>query len=234
MERDSAGRFTNRREGFEEPQDMSQQSYGVRSTGVGMAALIGGAALGTVAMYLFDPHHGAERRAIARNMAGRALESTGDVLHSTSQYAGSAWQAAKDKVAGAASAARGAMPSTDSVRDRASSWFESAKSYIPGRAKLERHSDYAMNPGAVSVTALSTLIIGAGAMWLFDPARGRARRAWIGQKLNRGMNEAGQFASATGRHLRNKMKGYYQQTSSAVRRVGPRTEESLGVENLSA
>jgi hypothetical protein len=73
-----------------------------------------------------------------------------------------------------------------------------------------------MEPAAVSATAVSTLLAGAGAMWLFDPDRGRARRAWIGQKMTRVLHEVGDFARATGRHLRNKSKGYYHDGKSAV------------------
>ena len=73
-----------------------------------------------------------------------------------------------------------------------------------------------MEPAGVSATAVSTLLVGAGAMWFFDPDRGRARRAWIGQKLTRAMNEIGDFARATGRHLRNKSKGYYHEGKAAV------------------
>src|SRR5439155_978246 len=68
-------------------------------------------------------------------------------------------------------------------------------------------------------TALGLLAgsgIGAAAMWLMDPARGRGRRAWLGQKATRLLNETGDFMRATGRHLANKSKGYYYETRSAA------------------
>jgi len=248
MERDSAGRFRSGREPQQSGRTTRQESCAPSAVGAGVASLISGAALGVVAMYLLDPKHGAQRRAMARNLAERALESSGDVtrsaLHSASHYLGDAWHAARDKVADTASAAQDAMPNgksmkngaeklmngassaASSVGDTASDWFESAKSYLPRRAKLEQHSDYAMNPGAVSATALSTMVVGASAMWLFDPDRGRARRAWIGQKITRAIHEIGDFASATGRHFRNKAKGYYHETRSTVQEVGEQVRES--------
>jgi gas vesicle protein len=255
MERDSSGRFRSQRDQQQSQQrPMSVESCTTTATGAGVTAIIGGAALGAIAMYLMDPNHGAERRAMARNLAERALESTGDVartaMSNASHFMGDAYHAAKDKIADSASAAYDAMPNGKDVRkaangvsdaasnaassasDTAHSWLESARSFLPRSVKLEKHSDYAMNPGAVSATALSTLVVGAGAMWMFDPVRGRARRAWIGQKLTRAVNEVGRFASSTGRHLRNKMKGTYYETrsaaESATQRVASGVRETIG------
>src|SRR5262249_35945104 len=107
----------------------------------------------------------------------------------------------------------------------------SARDYLSSRApKPERHSDYAMEPAAVSATALGTLLIGAGAMWLFDPDRGRARRAWIGQKITRAVNEMGDFARATGRHLPNKSNAHAPRIRTAAdtggKKVGFRSRGS--------
>jgi len=202
-------------------------------------SLLGGAAVGAVAMYLMDPNHGDERRARALETAHRALEAgtvaARTAYHGTADALGHAWEAASEKAGEAGSAAYAAMPSTKDVRkggermldrvydagsnlrDTAGSWMDSARNMLPRSAHLERHSDYAMNPAGVSATALGALALGAGAMWLFDAARGRGRRAWIGQKATHFMHEIGSFGRATGRHLRNKAKGYYYETSSAVR-----------------
>jgi gas vesicle protein len=198
----------------------------------GVLSLLGGAALGTLAMYLLDPAQGDERRAAARQLAQRAFRTTADAARSAynrgSEVASDAWDKVSEKAADAGAAAYDAMPSgknlaasasdaASSASDTAHSWFDSARGYLSRRRpQLERHSDYAMEPAAVSATAVSTLLVGAGAMWFFDPDRGRARRAWIGQKLTRAMNEIGDFARATGRHLRNKSKGYYHDGKAAV------------------
>ena len=63
---------------------------------------------------------------------------------------------------------------------------------------------------------LGALVWSVGAMWLLDPDRGRSRRAWLAQKATRAANETGRFMRATGRHLRNKSKGYYYETRSAA------------------
>jgi hypothetical protein len=190
-------------------------------------------------MYLLDPEHGQDRRAAAKAAAARALEASGNAAHSafdsSKHFLGDAWETVSDKASQYASAAGDAMPSGKDVRksgqrfmdgasdagsnisDKARSWFNSARDAMPERFRLEQHSDYAMNPPAVTATALSALALGAGAMWLFDANRGRARRAWLGQKANRFMNEIGKFGRATGRHLSNKAKGYYHETASAVR-----------------
>jgi len=220
----------------------SRESCAPASATTAILSLVAGTAVGTLAMYLLDPEHGEDRRAAARRAAQRALEASGGAAHqaydSTKHFLGDAWETVSDKAADLSSAASDAMPSGKDVRksgrrfmngasdvgsnisDKAQSWFQAARDAMPERhLGLERHSDYAMNPPAVTATALGTLALGAGAMWLFDANRGRARRAWLGQKANRLMNEIGKFGRATGRHLSNKAKGYYHETASAVSNV---------------
>jgi len=194
-------------------------------------------------MYLMDPNHGEDRRTRALEAAHRALEVSSDAARSayqgTAHALGHAWDAASEKAADVGSTAYDAMPSAKDVRkggerwmdraremgsnaassvsDTTHSWLDSARNMLPRSAHLERHSEYAMNPTGVSLTALSALALGAGAMWLMDASRGRGRRAWLGQKATRFMNEIGTFSRATGRHLRNKAQGYYHETASAVR-----------------
>jgi len=69
---------------------------------------------------------------------------------------------------------------------------------------------------SASAMAFGALALGVGAMWLFDPNRGRARRAWIGQKATRFMNETGDFFYATGRHVANKSRGYAHDAGQAM------------------
>jgi gas vesicle protein len=237
MERDSSGRFRGR--GEQTSYEQSQQRCS-SSVGASIGALIGGAALGAIATYLLDPEQGADRRAALGKTAHRAFDSTADALRSayesTAHGVGSALSAVGEKASAVGAAAYDAMPDSKDIReagrrffdsagdaagsasDTAHSWLNSARSMLPSyrSMKLEQHSDYAMNPGAVGATAVSTLLLGAASMWLFDPSKGRARRAWLGQKMTRFMNEIGGFARATGRHIRNKSQGYYHQASSAV------------------
>src|SRR5439155_17215224 len=85
---------------------------------------------------------------------------------------------------------------------------------IPSRPRLRRPTDTSATTAAAD--GLGLLALGRGAMWLMDPARGRGRRAWLGQKATRRLNETGDFMRATGRHLANKSKGYYYETRSAA------------------
>ena len=137
MERDSAGRFQSGRESRQARRSQISEGRARSSVGAGVAALISGAALGAAAMYLLDPNHGAQRRAMARNLAERALESSSEAARAASCAIGSALHAARDKVADTTSAAYDAMPNGKDIRDAgaqavssagdtASSWLESA------------------------------------------------------------------------------------------------------------
>jgi hypothetical protein len=100
------------------------------------------------------------------------------------------------------------------VREKASDWLDSAAEHLPSmprRRRFARPTD--VSAATAGLTGAGALLIGIGAMWLFDPQRGRGRRAWIGQKTTRVLNETGRFMRATGRHLANKSKGYYRETS---------------------
>jgi hypothetical protein len=259
MERDSSGRFLPRGQQYSsqqspqsslnpgEPRTWSDtggtyQAEDVCRTGfsstTAVMSLVGGAALGAVAMYLLDPNEGEERRSRALDAANRVLETTTDAARSaydtTTHALHDAWDTVSHRAAGAGSAAYAAMPSRKQIRksgrrmlgrtsDTASDWLDSARNLLPSmpsRPRLERHSKYAMEPMGVSMTAIGALALGLGAMWLMDPRLGRGRRAWLAQKANRVLNETGDFARATGRHLRNKIKGYSHEARGMVSRGG--------------
>src|SRR5262249_28435715 len=138
------------------------ESSAPSSMTTGVLTLLGGAALGTLAMYMLDPKHGDERRAAARQMAQRALQTSADGARSaynrTSQVAGNAW----DKVPSGQRFVDSASNAASSAADTAHGWFDSARSYLSRRSpQIERHSDYAMEPVGVCATAFSMLLIGA-------------------------------------------------------------------------
>jgi len=245
MERDPSGRFLPRNEQSSFSAGESSRPWGAAETEAcppsglssttAVMSLVGGAALGAVAMYLMDPNEGADRRSRALDAANRALETGTDAARSAYDSAAhslhGAWDTVSHRAADAGSAAYAAMPSTKQLRksgrrafgsagDTASSWLDSARNALPSRPRLERHSRYAMEPAGVSLTALGALALGVGAMWLMDARQGRGRRAWLVQKANRVLNETGSFARATGKHLRNKMKGYSHEAASLASRGG--------------
>jgi hypothetical protein len=193
--------------------------------------IVGGAGLGAALMYLLDPNQGAERRHHLADVAGTAFEGTTHALRSGATTIG-------HKVADAGSAlysnipsagdlghtgrlfARRAGDAAESTRDTAGHWFESARGMLPHRRHRREHNVSATTAG---IGGLAALAIGVGAMWLFDPSKGRARRAWVGQKMTRCLNETGGFMRATGRHLGNKARGYYYEGKSAAQHLTSRS-----------
>jgi gas vesicle protein len=230
MERDqNTGRF-RRTESQSRPWAQQKQSRDCTTTG-GVASALGilaGAGIGAAAMYLLDPDKGQPRRERLASAAEAALESTTDAVSS-------AWDTVSEKAVDTGASLAASLPSRRdlrkrghrlidgasgafaSSRDAAGGWLDSAKGYLPNRPALHtRHSRYDVSPTQAGIGALGALALGVGAMWLLDPSRGRGRRAWIAQKTTRILNEAGGMARATGRHLRNKTKGYYHETRSLV------------------
>lgn len=199
--------------------------------------LIGGAGLGAVLMYLLDPEAGERRREEMRLRAAHAASTTGTVLGNAADAAGNvagnvwdmtteagramAHRAAEAGAAGAAAASgvgsnlaeragetahglrKGARRQMKSARHTASGWFGHEE---------EKHS-YAPDT-SVAVSAVTALAAGAGLMYLLDPADGARRRALIGQKATRCLNETGDFFRRTGRHLANRSRGMAHETRS--------------------
>ena len=204
-------------------------------------SLITGAAVGAALMYAFDPQTGRRRRQQAFDAARGAIGSAGGAASGAYHYAGDAVgggaRLCRRPSRSHAQAAADALPSTEdaseagqqildsasnaaasyrqAARQRAQAWLDSARSMISRR---RRPADVSAQISGSSAGALvlGALAAGMGAMWLFDPSRGRGRRAWIVQKGNRVVHETGHFMRSTGTHLRNKAKGYYHEAGSMV------------------
>lgn len=67
-----------------------------------------------------------------------------------------------------------------------------------------------------TVGALGVAAVGAGVMYFFDPAKGRARRAWAQDKIFSWTNRAGHSARGYGRHVGNQLKGVAHDLQQAV------------------
>jgi hypothetical protein len=204
-------------------------------TAASTLGVIAGAGIGAALMFLLDPDQGRRRRERLAEAATAAAHRTGELAHG-------AWDSASDSAIEGAAALYAATPSrkelrrggrrlwgrasdafgsaAESTSDTAGSWLDTAKSYLPElpHVHVHRASQHRTRIGAGSAGAgaAGALLLGLGAMWLLDPDRGRGRRAWIGQKTNRLLNETGRFMRATGRHVANKSKGYYYQGRKAV------------------
>jgi len=232
----------------------ASESGAACAAGSTMGAAIGvlsGAALGAAAMYLLDPDKGHDRRHHLAEAAEGALETTTDTLRDTwdvlGRGAARAGSSLSDRFSDAASSVSSSLPSrrqlskrgnrflknvrrgsssmASSFGDTADSWLDSARSYLPSRPQLARPTDVSATTAGLGGAA--ALAIGVGAMWLFDPRLGRSRRAWLGQKATRLLNETGQFMRATGRHLANKSKGYYYDSARAARQAAEGVSSSF-------
>jgi hypothetical protein len=165
----------------------------------------------------------------------------GSAVHSGKDVLAGTWETVSEKAHETTDALRGHMPhlhgrksifrrAGDSARETAGSWLDSAREYAPSLGRRES----GFSGTTVSAAALGMLALGVGAMWLLDPARGRGRRAWIGQKLTRCLNETGDFMNATGRHLRNKMRGYYHEAARPICDAGGYLADSTIAERVRA
>lgn len=201
----------------------SSQGTGLGSTLASTLGMIGGAGVGAAMMYLFDPDQGSQRRHQIADMAGHAKDHVGEhVSHHAARLAGHIPQIHMPEMP--------EMPTTTDLRDRAAGWIESARGYLPSRAA---HGQSRMNGACAATIAAAALVAGMGAMWLFDPARGRGRRAWLVQKGTRAVNETGRFASATGRHMRNKAKGYAHDAKGYAQDAVSHVQEAMPHHRLS-
>ena len=70
-----------------------------------------------------------------------------------------------------------------------------------------------MNKGLV---LLSGVGVGAALMYVFDPDRGRRRRALIGDKVEHAKNKAGDLAGKLSRDLRNRAQGLAAETAAIL------------------
>ena len=217
--------------------------------------LLGGAGLGAVLMYLLDPEEGERRREEMRIRAAHAAATTGTVFGNVAEMAGNvagnvwdmtteagraaAHRAAEAGSAGAAAASsysahladrasdsayrlrRGARHQMKSARKSASGWFgHEEASHLP-------------STGA-TVSAVAALAAGVGLMYLLDPTDGARRRNTLLAKATRCLNETGDFARRTGRHLANRSRGVAHDTQSMFQRGGEPADDRTVTERIRA
>jgi gas vesicle protein len=198
------------------------------------ASLLGGAAIGAAIMYFFDPQLGDTRRADCRQATGQALSSAGERL-------GGAWETIAQKVKGAG----------ESTADTASDWTDKARRFFSGAASGA--SDYASDAGksarsyarrvrraagdwfdrdegpsggtiaGITAGAVGALALGAGLMFLLDPAQGRRRRALIRDKAVSAARRTQHYVQQKGRHWSNKAQGLAAETPSFTSQAPRRT-----------
>jgi gas vesicle protein len=213
-------------------------------------ALLGGAALGAVAMYLLDPETGDQRRrdlaektGDARHRAGETLEPLWDRMSETARTFGSSL------ASGASAFGHSAADKLDQMR----SGTTHAASHLGGQASDmasnltdslkragQRARDAAKTPahwfepepepshaGAYAATGIGAILLGAAAMYMLDPERGRARRNKIVEQATSVIRRTGRSASQFGKDIRNRTTGYAHEARSAFE-----TEDAVSADKL--
>ena len=226
-----------------------------RSSLAGGLKLIGGAGLGAVLMYLLDPEAGERRREEMRLRAAHAAATTGTVFGNLTEMAGNvagnvwdmtteagraaAQRAAEAGSAGAAAAssygsslAERAGESAYSLRKGAHRHMKSARKSASGWFGHEEES-HLPSTGA-TVSAVAALAAGVGLMYLLDPNDGARRRNTLLGKVTRCLNETGDFARRTGRHLANRSRGMAHDTRSMFQRGGEPADDRTVAERIRA
>jgi gas vesicle protein len=80
----------------------------------------------------------------------------------------------------------------------------------------------------VALTAASFLALGAGAMYIIDPQRGRSRRTWIKDKVSSFVRRSGNTAYSKGRHLANRAYGVAAEARGAANDLVDRVNQKIG------
>jgi hypothetical protein len=149
-----------------------------------------------------------------RDRAGNAFDNTSDYVSDTASGATGLFSKAADYGRDIYGRARSAVSNAwHRSGDAAEDAVDYAGSFIP---HIETEADRRRHFWGQIICALGSLGLGAGIVYYIDPDRGRTRRAKLRDKFVHFTNETGDFFSRTGRHLRNKMYGYYAEGRSAA------------------
>jgi gas vesicle protein len=196
-----------------------------------LATALVGAAGGALAIYLLDPKSGQERRDRLRAAAGNAIDearhhvqqhidSLSDLVrqhaaqsqdaasHVVDGVRHSAQDAAKAHVGAAAERLTGARAFVSDTWNKAQAAIDEARNRSRRAAAAIKGEDRSGAVVPVVVTAVACCAVGVGLMWALDPDEGRGRRAELSQRAHRIVTQMGHRFNSTGRHFRNKMRGY--------------------------
>jgi len=198
-----------------------------------LATALVGAAGGALALYLLDPDSGKDRRhriaaaandavdharqhlqhhidslaELARDHAAKAQNGTCSAMQDAMDPAR---KAAASHIANAAAAAADARSFVSDAWGKAQAAIEEA-ARRGRRAKSALRGEEHSHANAVVPVVLGAALFcaaGVGLMWALDPDKGRGRRAQMSQQARHLLIQTGHRFNRTGRHLRNKMRGY--------------------------
>jgi gas vesicle protein len=200
-------------------------------------ALLAGAAIGTVAMFLLDPQSGARRRRQLAAVSREAIDITGEtvgpvvgsvasgasrlgrnVAHTVGEYSSRFGEAAREYGSRAAEGGSRYLADTgEAISEGSSSLWHRGKRMVGA----EEESHFPVAPAAFG--GLGALALGALGYWLFEPRRGPQHR----QQVLRVVRDAGDLARKTGRRITNRAYGTYAETRAYVAGSEPVTDEQL-------
>jgi gas vesicle protein len=156
----------------------------------------------------------------AADQVANTASQTSDQAHSAlgrtlSGVAGSV-QSLVDRARDYADHAQGhANATTEDLTNHANSLYGRAKSSALRRTGLQEAHPYRSAAGHTFGT-VGVLALGAGLMYMFDPAKGRARRAWARDKFFSVARKTNKSVSQYGRHMSNKVQGAVAQAKNAM------------------
>jgi gas vesicle protein len=123
--------------------------------------------------------------------------------------------------------------------DSASDWLDdtSDRARSGGRSAMKRTRralGYDRGPSAGTVTgvtvgAIGALALGAGLMFLLDPAQGRRRRALLRDKTYSAARRSADYAERTGRHLANRASGMAHDAGSYASGAYSSAKSAMGM-----
>jgi len=181
----------------------------------GKAAEAGGAAAGTVGDYV--QQWASQARDLGQQAAARASKAGRDAASA----AGDTYDDYQDGASriGAklgqmgrqvADRARGLV---DSAGESGQSAASSAGDWLGRTVNRARGVSEPSSPILpITLTGIGCIGLGVGLMYLLDPNRGRARRAYLVDQVTGVVTQTGKAFRSTGRHLRNQMRGVSAQT----------------------
>jgi hypothetical protein len=202
--------------------------------------VLGAAGLGVGLMYMLDPQQGRRRREALKSSAEHLLSSTGEALGSTIHGASHTAQSVAHKLGDYAhhladNLGDAAHHTIEAGQQAGHSHLSDAQRHLEhvkqqlahrvvslwSRAKkstgLVEESHPVTLATEITVAAVSLIGLGAGLMYVLDPSKGRARRAWMRDKAVSISRHTGREARHLGVHLGNRMKGY----TARARRSAP-------------
>jgi gas vesicle protein len=214
------------------------------------ASLLSGAGIGAALMYLFDPDNGQARRDDARDASGNLISTAGDqastmwgrlsdramdaghhIADAASHWTSRAGQAASDAGSAASHFADQAASQARSygrgVSKSAGKYANRAGKTAQGWVGYEPSSPYT-TAAEIALGTVGALALGAGVMFLLDPAQGRRRRAMLKDKTFSAARKATHYVEGTSRHLGNRTKGLASEVSGKAQEVASQVKDFAG------